>query len=155
MITLTPYQNAHHPALTAYRLNPEQAQFTAQPHERLNDPIPAHAHPITILHHNTPVGFFILDAGPDKTDYSDHPHALLLRSMSINPAYQGQGIAKAALAALPDYIRSHHPEHPLIVLGVNTRNHPAHQLYLRSGFRDTGRTYPGIKGLQYILELTL
>ena len=107
---------------------------------------------ITIFADAEIVGFFILDSGADLRHYSDNPHALLLRSMSIAPAQQGKGYARAALGAarLHPLLRAHFPDGGEIVLGVNHANHAAIALYQRCGFSDSGRTYMGVKGLQYI-----
>ena len=74
--------------------------------------------------------------------------------MSIHPAWQGQGFAAAALAPplLWAYINRRIPAIRRIVLGVHHANVAAQHLYLRCGFHDTGRTYPGLKGLQYVFE---
>ena len=107
---------------------------------------------ITIFADAEIVGFFILDSGADLRHYSDNPHALLLRSMSFAPAQQGKGYARAALGAarLHPLLRAHFPDGGEIVLGVNHANHAAIALYQRCGFSDSGRTYMGVKGLQYI-----
>ena len=153
-ITLTPCIAAHHAAL-AYRLLPAQGDYTRAPQEWFAaGGFRSGQYPVSILANAVPVGFFILDTGADKADYSDDPHALLLRSMSIHPAWQGRGIAALALAppVLWAYIDRHIPAIRRIVLGVHHANVAAQRLYLRCGFHDTGRTYPGLKGLQYVFE---
>ena len=74
--------------------------------------------------------------------------------MSIHPAWQGQGIAAAALTPplLWAYINRRMSAIRRIVLGVHHANVAAQRLYLRCGFHDSGRTYPGLKGLQYVFE---
>ena len=101
MITLKPYHPDHYPALTAYRLNASQQVFTAMPGEWLDGDrtLDRDKLAITIFAGTEIVGFFILDSGADLRHYSDNPHALLLRSMSIAPAQQGKGYARAALGA--------------------------------------------------------
>ena len=154
MITLKPYHPDHYPALTAYRLNASQQAFTAMPGEWLDgDRTLEHDKlAITLFADADIVGFFILDSGADLRHYSDNPHALLLRSMSIAPAQQGKGYARAALGAarLHPLLRAHFPDGDEIVLGVHHANHAAITFYQRCGFSDSGRTYMGVKGLQYI-----
>ena len=154
MITLKPYHPDHYPALTAYRLNASQQVFTAMPGEWLDGDrtLDRDKLAITIFAGTEIVGFFILDSGADLRHYSDNPHALLLRSMSIAPAQQGKGYARAALGAacLHPLLRAHFPDCDEIVLGVHHANHAAIALYQRCGFSDSGRTYMGVKGLQYI-----
>ena len=69
--------------------------------------------------------------------------------MSIAPAQQGKGYARAALGAarLHPLLRAHFPDGGEIVLGVNHANHAAIALYQRCGFSDSGRTYMGVKGV--------
>lgn len=154
MITLKPYHPDHYPALTAYRLNASQQVFTAMPGEWLEGDrtLDRDKLAITIFAGTEIVGFFILDSGADLRHYSDNPHALLLRSMSIAPAQQGKGYARAALGAarLHPLLRAHFPDGDEIVLGVHHANHAAITFYQRCGFSDSGRTYMGVKGLQYI-----
>ena len=154
MITLKPYHPDHYPALTAYRLNASQQVFTAMPGEWLDGDrtLDRDKLAITIFAGTEIVGFFILDSGADLRHYSDNPHALLLRSMSIAPAQQGKGYARAALGAacLHPLFRAHFPDGDEIVLGVHHANHAAITFYQRCGFSDSGRTYMGVKGLQYI-----
>jgi len=154
MITLKPYHPDHYPALTAYRLNASQQVFTAMPGEWLDGDrtLDRDKLAITIFAGTEIVGFFILDSGADLRHYSDNPHALLLRSMSIAPAQQGKGYARAALGAarLHPLLRAHFPDGDEIVLGVHYANHAAITFYQCCGFSDSGRTYMGVKGLQYI-----
>ena len=154
-IALTPCAATHYAAL-AYRLPPPQDNYTRAPQAWFDSGFRPGQYPVSILADAAPVGFFILDTGADKVDYSDDRHALLLRSMSIHPAWQGRGIAALALAppVLWAYIDRHIPAIRCLVLGVHHANAAARRLYLRCGFRDSGRTYPGLKGLQYIFEQT-
>ena len=50
-------------------------------------------------------------------------------SLSINPAFQGKGIAKVAMLQVGDFIKTHFPTCNEIILSVNTRNENAYQLY--------------------------
>lgn len=155
MVTLHLMTPAHQAALN-YTLDEAQMLFTALPAVWFDDDAEAHRR-ITILQHDHPVGFFVLDSSMDRADYSANPNALLLRSMSVAPAHQGKGIARAALqpGILDAFARAQFPQANEIVLGVNHANAAAIALYRRCGFADTGRTYMGIKGLQYIFSRTL
>lgn len=155
MITLQLTTPAHQAALD-YTLDDVQTQFTALPALWFDDDAATHRR-ITILQHDEPVGFFVLDSGNDRADYSDNRNALLLRSMSVAPAHQGKGIARAALAAdvLHPFARAEFPQADEIVLGVNHANTAAIALYRTCGFADTGRTHMGLRGLQYIFSRRL
>jgi len=158
-ITLAPCRVEHYPALTAYQLTGEQAEFSRPPSDWLSGNIPFSAAQlaVTILRGDEPIGFFVLDSGAGRDAYSTNPHAVLLRSMSLNPRHQGNGYARTALvpATLDAFIRAHFPACDEIVLGVHPPRRPAARLYQRVGFADTGRTYDGLKGLQFIYHRVL
>ena len=158
-IALAPCRVEHYPALTAYQLTGEQAEFSRPPSDWLSGNIAFSAAQlaVTILRGDEPIGFFVLDSGAGRDDYSANPHAVLLRSMSLNPRHQGNGYARTALvpATLDALIRAHLPACDEIVLGVHHANRAAIRLYQRAGFDDTGRTYDGLKGLQFIYHRVL
>ena len=158
-ITLAPCRGEHYPALTAYQLTGEQAEFSRPPTDWLSGNIAFSAAQlaVTILRGDEPIGFFVLDSGAGRDDYSANPHAVLLRSMSLNPRHQGNGYARTALvpATLDAFIRAHFPACDEIVLGVHHANRAAVRLYQRAGFANTGRTYDGLKGLQFIYHRVL
>ena len=158
-ITLAPCRGEHYPALTAYQLSGEQAEFSRSPSDWLSGNIAFSAAQlaVTILRGDEPIGFFVLDSGADRDAYSTNPHAALLRSMSLHPRHQGNGYARTALvpATLDAFIRAHLPACDEIVLGVHHANRAAIRLYQRAGFDDTGRTYDGLKGLQFIYHRVL
>ena len=109
---------------------------------------------VTVLADGQPVGFFVLDNGALCLNHQRQPGAVLLRSLSINPAYQGQGIAKAAVAAhrLDAVVRQHDPDSQRLILGVNRCNTVARDLYLAAGFYDTGVYINGVAGAQHIFQ---
>jgi GNAT superfamily N-acetyltransferase len=94
---------------------------------------------LTILFNKRPVGFLALDFGDDKLTLCDNKNAVLLRSLSINPEFQGKGIAKVVMLQVFDFVKIHFPTCTEIILSVNTRNKNAYQLYVKSGYLDTGR----------------
>ena len=155
MINLQITTPAHQAALD-YTLDDVQTQFTALPSLWFDDDTATHRR-ITILQHDEPVGFFVLDSGIDRAGYSDNRNALLLRSMSVAPAHQSKGIARAALAAevLHPLARAEFPQADEIVLGVNHANVAAIALYRTCGFADTGKTYMSLRSLQYIFSRPL
>ena len=158
-ITLASCRGEHYPALAAYQLTGEQAEFSRPPSDWLSGNIAFSAAQlaVTILRGDEPIGFFVLDSGAGRDDYSANPHAVLLRSMSLNPRHQGNGYARTALvpATLDAFIRAHFPACDEIVLGVHHANRAAVRLYQRAGFANTGRTYDGLKGLQFIYHRVL
>lgn len=155
MVELVPYQSAHFEELNSFQLDEIQSQFTASVYENIvNRKIESilGKFPVTILYDEIPVGFFILDDSQEKTIFTVDENAVLLRSLSLNPKYQGKGIGKQTLILIDDYVRKQFPQITHITLAVNTKNDHAIQLYLKTGYQDTGRTYDGFIGPQYILS---
>lgn len=102
------------------------------------------------------VGFFKIDVFPDKDLGFVRPCDLNLRGFLIGAQYQRQGIASAALAKLPDYLRTFYPAQKSVVLTVNATNPHARHVYLTGGFTDTGEVYHGgNSGPQNVLRLDL
>jgi len=154
MTEIVPYNNEHYEALTSYVLDEMQSQFSRVPREILDNPEimeNKRRFQYTILHENNVVGFFSLDFSSDLQDYSDNANAVLLRALSMNPEFQGKGIAKSAMIMLPDFVKQHFPEVEKIVFGVNATNENAYKLYLKTGYLDSGEIYEGKRGPQYIM----
>ena len=155
MIKLVKYNPSHLKNLSDYALDETQKPFTALPLEALdriaqrNDS--ENAHPITILLDEKPIGFFVLDSGPDKSELTNNQHAFLLRSLSINPQYQGKGYGKIAMKLIDKFVIKNFSEINEIVLVVNQKNKAAYNLYLKVGYLDEGKTRISVKGLQHIL----
>ena len=109
-------------------------------------------YPVTIFLDKKAVGFFILDFGEDKWSLSENANAVLLRSLSINPEFQGKGIGRSAMLLVVEFVQDNFSKVNEIVLAVNKKNEAAHQLYLACGFQYCGITRIGRNGLQYILS---
>ncbi len=158
MITLVPYQASYFDALVSYDLDAQQANFALTPKQILSNPTIL-ANPLRkqycILYHENPIGFFSLDLSDDRLIYTSNKPSILLRALSINPQFQGKGIAKAALLILPDFVQQHYPDINELVFGVNYENTVAYHLYLKTGYRDSGRTYQGVKGPQHCMVMDL
>lgn len=154
MIGLTHYTQEFYEQLN-YSLEQEQAKFTSSINSCLEEfntgKLSANAI-VCIYQEGMAVGFFVLDTGAATNKLSDSPNAILLRSFSINPSYQGKGIARQALENLDNWIKEFYPLCNEVVLSVNVKNIRAYQLYLRSGFDDTFRTIQGKQGLQHIMS---
>lgn len=154
MTNLVPYKNEHFDALNAYQLDEAQAKFTASidfcinERKDLNDPLKM---VVVILENEQPVGFFVLDRGTDKATLTDNRHAVLVRSLSINPAYQGKGIGKRAMQCLPEFVGVQFADVEEIVLSVNVKNTSAYHVYIKAGYTDTGKIITGPVGPQHVL----
>ncbi|UIR56273.1 GNAT family N-acetyltransferase [Sphingobacterium sp. SRCM116780] len=152
-VSLITYEDKHFEKLT-YPLDEIQSQFTKSVYQNivvdeiLNN---KNKFPITILYRQEPVGFFVLDKTADHLLVTANPFSILLRGLSINPDFQGKGIAKQALLLLNSFVKTLFPGINEIVLTVNTNNMKAYHLYLHIGYIDTGRFKEGRYGLQHML----
>lgn len=135
---------------------PNQRKYSGVPLDTLpmaeRDPA---QRPFAILAEGEPVGFFVLHGGAGASRYVRPPHELLLRAFFVAAAWQGQGIGRQALAALPALVRDLDPDATRIALTVNTDNVPAIRAYLQAGFADTGEVTPGVHGPQHVFALDL
>ncbi|MFD1205605.1 GNAT family N-acetyltransferase [Sporosarcina contaminans] len=153
-VVLVEYNDTYDEHLVNYHLPEEQLQFTSAPLVKINNPIVSNtAKHILILENDVPVGYFALEDGEKLLKYSNNPNARLLTSFSIDFRNQGKGLAKIALQLLREFVRKHLPNTDEIVLGVNKKNTPAYNLYLKTGFVDRNEYYEGPKGPQHILHL--
>ncbi|KXH80405.1 GNAT family N-acetyltransferase [Chryseobacterium kwangjuense] len=141
-----------------YTLDEVQQQFTATPEmalQRINERTDARAFAITITEDEKPAGFFVLDFGDDKLDLTENKKAVLIRSLSVNPQFQGKGIGKMAMQIVDDFVRENFPDCDEIVLAVNQKNIPAYQIYLKTGYIYDGKTRIGRSGPQYLMHKKL
>jgi RimJ/RimL family protein N-acetyltransferase len=156
MITLEPYEMKYRAALENYPLSEEHLSFTAHPLELLDRSENTSTYsPIVILQKGQVAGFFVLDSGKDKFNYTDKLESILLRGYSVHPSYQGNGIAKKSMELLREYTKEEFPQVSQIVLGVNEANKAAQSVYLKSGFIDQGKRFNGRSGVQIAMCLKL
>jgi len=155
MITLSFYKSEDFEDLTSYALDELQSQFTAMPKatlEIIKEKNTGDKFPVSIFYQNKAVGFFVLDFGSDKFELTENENSTLLRSLSINPDYQGKGIGKTAMIILSDFVKENFPECDEVVLAVNFNNKSAYELYLKCGFKDEGKSREMSKGFQHLLS---
>src|SRR5699024_584816 len=139
MIRLNIYNKTHFDALNSYELDEIQTRFTADIDYCINvrkdieNPLKTL---VTIIYEKFPVGFFVLDKGEDKYKLTKNNSAILIRSFSINPNYQGKGIGTIAMTLVSKFIRENIIDINEIVLSVNFRNKAAYRAYIKSGFID-------------------
>ncbi|TYS55588.1 GNAT family N-acetyltransferase [Sutcliffiella horikoshii] len=153
-VKLENYLPKHLEKLIDYKLTESQLEFTSHPKDALlvceTD---KGRHPIVILEKGQIAGFFVLYQGEELTKYTDNPNAILLRAYSISVPFQGKGVAGKSLDLLPDYVERNFPYVDEVVLAVNQRNEAAQRVYLRSGFKDSGKRVMGRMGEQYVYQL--
>lgn len=113
-------------------------------------------HAVAILRYDQAVGFLALDHADPICAYTAPDQSVALRAFFVDAHVQRQGIAAAALGALPAFVSTHHREAAFVVLTVNVSNLVAFRLYQRAGFVDTGRVHlGGSMGPQHVLVLAL
>lgn len=140
-----------------YILDDIQSQYTATAKQSLekieerNQRGDFFAYPITIFYQEKIAGFFVLDFGEDKFDLTENADSVLLRSLSINPDFQGKGIGKSAMTKADHFMREHFTDCNEIVLAVNEKNTQAFQLYIKTGYEFEGKTREGRSGTQFLM----
>ncbi|WP_292009423.1 GNAT family N-acetyltransferase [Chryseobacterium sp.] len=140
--------------LLSYELDDIQVRYTATPEQalqRIKDKNSTDAYAVTIFYNEKAVGFFVLDFGEDKLDLTENPDSVLLRSLSVNPKFQGKGLGKFAMLEVVGFIRKHFKNCNEIVLAVNQKNDSAYHLYLKTGYVFNGKTRIGRNGVQYLM----
>ncbi|AIL44966.1 GNAT family N-acetyltransferase [Elizabethkingia anophelis] len=154
MVKILEYQTEHFADLTSYTLPEEQAMFSRIPAEVLNNPRiddETDRFYYTIMYNDKAVGFFLLEFAHDRWYKPQDETAALLRSLTLNPEFQGKGIAKEMMIQLPDLVRKQFPDVKEIAFGVNFKNTSAYQMYLKAGYQDSGKSFDGPKGPQHIM----
>jgi len=144
-----------------FQLNEIQSHYSALPKsvleriEERNQNDDFFAYPITVFDNETIVGFFVLDFGDDKFEFTADAYSVLLRSLSINPEFQGKGIGTSVMIAIDDFVKDHFHDCKEIVLSVNERNISALEIYLKTGYHLTGKIKEGRSGPQLVMAKIL
>ena len=155
MITLRPVGLDQYATLAHLRVRDEQIKYAGTLREAFETgekDVDFHA----IEWDGAPVGFFKIDrAYPAEYDFACDGE-IGLRGFLIDASRQGQGIASAAVLALPAYLTGQYPLASAVVLSVNCANPAAIRCYLKGGFVDTGDLYQlGRAGPQHVMRMTL
>lgn len=138
----------------SYTLDEIQLQYTSTAEfalQRIKERNTGLEFPITIFEDEKAAGFFTLDFGDDKLDLTDNPNSTLLRSLSINPKFQGKGIGKASMIQIDDFVRDNFKNCDEIVLAVNQNNTSAYDLYIKVGYKFDGKIRIGRSGPQCLM----
>lgn len=108
--------------------------------------------PVMIMNDDQLAGFFCLHLHQGPLEIGGCADSdVLLRALSIDERFRGQGISLAAMKLVPAFVKAHFPYVTRIILAVNYRNIPAQHLYQKTGFQDTGIQRVGKIGPQYVL----
>lgn len=139
-----------------YKLPSDQLEFSGMPQDIIDRDKENPLKHFVIIHARKEVaGFLELDESDDRKKYSNNPNALLLRGFSVNPKFQGRGIATGSIYALQEFMCSEFQNFDEVVLGVNARNKPAKRLFEKAGFEDTGRRFMRSSGEQIVMSMRI
>lgn len=160
MVTLKFYQPDDLPELD-FHLNRIQSHYSALPKlaleriEERNQNEDFFAYPVTVFDEETVVGFLVLDFGEDKFEFTENSDSVLLRSLSVNPQFQGKGFGTNIMISLDDFVQEHFHDCKEIVLSVNETNTSALEIYLKTGYHLTGQIKEGRSGPQLVMSKKL
>lgn len=86
---------------------------------------------------------------------TENKDSVLLRSLSINPDFQGKGVGKSVMMIIDDFIKEHFKDCNEIVLSVNERNDFAFEIYLKQHYIYDGKKIAGRSGPQFVMSKIL
>ncbi|MFY4775770.1 GNAT family N-acetyltransferase [Metabacillus sp. RGM 3146] len=156
VVLLDFYRSEYESNLIEYYLPPEQQIYTAAPLDAVEKcSTESDRYPVVILHNGTLAGFFVLHGWEGVKEFSTNEKAILLRSYSVNEAFQGKGIANQSMQLLPSFITKHFPEVNEVILAVNHNNHKAQYVYQKGGFEDKKFRAMGKKGEMFIYHMKI
>ncbi|WP_191487290.1 MULTISPECIES: GNAT family N-acetyltransferase [unclassified Pseudomonas] len=101
-----------------------------------------------------PVGFLLLKRPPASPAWASGS-VCTLHGLQVDKSYQGQGLGRACMQAVPAAVRATWPGTSHLMLMVDADNDAARGLYLKQGFVDSGETFHGRVGEERRLTLPL
>lgn len=110
-----------------------------------------------LLIDDIPRGFFILKRRSLLPDWArGHTRATTtLHALMIDKRFQGLGLGKQCLRALPELTRALWPDTEQLMLAVEVGNNPAYQLYLSLGWQDLPGSDSDHASFERLMLLTL
>jgi ribosomal protein S18 acetylase RimI-like enzyme len=109
-----------------------------------------------LLIDDIPRGFFVLKRRSLLPDWADdHPRTTTLHALMIDRRFQGLGLGKQCLRALPALAQGVWPDTERLMLAVEVGNHPARQLYRALGWQELPERDPDQAGVERLMLLTL
>lgn len=107
-----------------------------------------------LMHDHQPRAFLLLLRAPCLPGWAA-PSSALVMSLQVDHRYQGQGLGKACVQALPQAARGLWPEIDRLTLSVAPSNHAALGLYQAQGWVDCGPGHRAPVGYERQLVLQL
>ncbi len=147
---LTPEQRLQ---LLEVKVNAEQMAFCGTIESALHA-LPSQGHPaicaFVLLDDGRPVAFLLLKRQPFLAHWADADSATL-HSLQVDERFQGQGLGKICLHALPEAVRKVWPQIRQLMLSVSPYNTSALAFYLSQGWVECGEAYRGERRLLFKL----
>jgi len=155
-LTIRQYAKNDDANITSYFLPEDQAIYTSLPQSVVEASLLDESQiPFVIYSADHLVGCFALHTHQAKMYGIENPHALLLKSFSIDARHQKRGYALKTLQSLPTLTKQLFPNTNELVLTVHHTNIPAQQLYSKAGFEDKGMRFEGEYGEELIFHYRL
>lgn len=147
------YEPSYYSDLEKYVLTDEHAYFSARPLDALescenND----ERHLVLIIQRRQVAGVFILQSGNIVHKYVSNPDALVMFNYSVDSTKQARGVATESFRALDAFVNKKYDGVKEVAIGVNVRNKAARYVYEKGGFTDTGNSFEGPLGRQFIMS---
>jgi len=108
-----------------------------------------------VLVDEVPRGFFLLKRRSLLPSWAD-AHSATLHALMIDRRFQGLGLGKHCVQALPALVSGLWANIDQLMLGVDSGNDAAHSLYRSLGWKDAGNASPAVSGYEQrmVLDLT-
>lgn len=101
-----------------------------------------------------PRAFLLLQRRAFLPQWSEND-AATIAALQVDRRFQGRGLGRSLMQALPDQVRAMWPEVRRLQLSVDRGNHAALALYLGTGWSHSGDGYRATTGYEYRLTLNL
>ena len=101
---------------------------------------------LVLLLDGEPCGFMLLQRGL-RASWSE-PGAATVSALQIDRRYQGRGLWRLCMQALPGWVHGVWPEVERLQLSVDPGNQAAIACYRATGWHDTGNGYPARVGYE-------
>ncbi|MFS0828850.1 GNAT family N-acetyltransferase [Pseudomonas phoenicis] len=109
---------------------------------------------LVLVHRHVPRGLLLLQRGVFLPAWAAADAAMLI-ALQVDRRYQGQGLGRACLQALPAVVRALWPDIGRLQLSVAPDNHLAQRLYRHSGWSDSGLGHRARDGYELSMSFAL
>ncbi|CAM3755951.1 GCN5-related N-acetyltransferase [Pseudomonas reidholzensis] len=151
---LNPAQRAQ---LSAIQLLPEQLQYAGDVASALYLLLSCNSdqrRAVALLLDDVPRAFLLLQCGAFLPAWAA-ADAATITALQVDHRFQGRGVGRACLQALPGLVQAMWPDVCRLQLSVDRANHAGLAFYQATGWQDTGEGYRARSGYECCLTLTL